>query len=1410
MHGPLSPNSLTTTSLVLRRFNVTKRKTLGALLALALCGAMALSVTVPAVTRATASEDRELSNIYNSEFDERADLSAAASSLGHDIVAEGAVMLKNADNALPLQSGAKISIFGKNSTKYSYASALSSAGFKVNNTLINFYSDNTKSGPGSSTIPQGFDFLTGYEIGETPQSMYTEDVKQSFSDYSDAAIVVIWRNAHEGWDDPRTMRWDPSQERPFSKWTDKLEKVNGARNEDDHYLQLDQNETDLIKMCGENFDKVIVVFNTPSSFETGFLDDPGHYAYHENVKAAFYLGWPSTVTPFAEILKGEINPSGRLTDTWARDFKLDPTWQNFNDYMAEPPLADKGNAYVNLRHYLSDGSVDVWTDDANYVTYNEGIYVGYRYWETRGFTEGNSAYTSSSEQEKASYIDELSGGSKGNKTDYIHGSETTSWDDWYSAHVVYPFGHGLSYTTFSWEIETAEPVGNSELSEDGTITIKVKVKNTGSVAGKDVVELYYTAPYKEGQIEKSHVVLAAFEKTKLLEPQEEQTVTLSLKVRDMASYDYSDANHNSFKGYELDAGTYTIRLMKNSHDEVANVTYNLSEGVKYETSEETGYKIENQFDEVTNYITNDLQQKYLSRNNWEETWPKFNIRLTAPEWVREGLQEWKVRNNIPNRPPEADKDEPYYTEDMPTTGVQSGIILKDLHGLDYDDPLWDQYLDQFTVEQLTELTMDGYYGSGQDYPELGVRRMGNMDGPEGLGHIPGSGSTLPHYGYSSSIVLGSTWNKALAYRFGKMVGEDALWSGGENFGGWYGPAVNIHRSQFAGRNWQYFSEDGYLAGMIAANEVKGAQEKGLPVYVKHFALNNQENDRHGVMTWANEQCMREIYFRPFEIAVKEGKALGLMSSFNRIGVTWAGGCYELLTEVLRNEWGFHGCVVTDAIGDNLAKGDEIIRAGGNLGLAVLHLKYNVGTPTTVSLLREAAKGLLYAQAHSNAMNDYAIGYHPIENFPGGILERGTVGVPYSQNIANAKLNDVLYPNLDDSLITYKENPDSKLPAGLSVSEDGMLTGTPTEECNNYRFKVDATYANYTKTATFTISIVGANGAIVYEAEQDLGSILVDKTADLSVAGATVVKPELDPGEVLPDCTYSLANGSKLPTGLVLSSDGKITGKPTGLAENYTFSVTASAKGYASVTLPFKLNIYRTMTFETAELANGKLGVSYLQKLPAAVTEGEVTYALKSESKLPNGLELTAGGYIVGIPRETVTDQAFTVVATSPYTEPVEREFKITIGLSFNANRLASGKVGESYRARVDTAQGAGEIKYTLAEGSVLPEGLTLSEDGLLTGTPTKAGVYKLIVLASAEGKEGDTITLTLYIEEASTASGGSEIDPPVEADNGCGSFIGPAGAGVFLIGLGAVCSILLAGKHSRRKEDSTGADEQKD
>lgn len=1304
---------------------------------IALCLSLAMLATAIPATFLTAGAEHlttpQFGNYYVSDYDTAEEALEASKATAQEMHEEGIILLKNQNKALPLAEGAKISVLGKNSNnlintvwgsgagthegeEVNWKEAFADEGFVVNPKLVQFYADNSLSGSGRGTPPGNGGVTSGISTGETPVANYTQEVKDSFAEYSDAAFVVISRTGSEGVDLPRTMQWNGSNYQSYGTQT-----VPGARSGDDHYLQLDQNEADLIKMAGDNFDKVIILFNTGTTFECGFLDDPGHYAYHENVVGALWMGYPgrTAIRALPRILKGEVNPSGHTVDNWSRDFKADPSWQNFGNQRVDGRTST-GHTYSNL--------------GAQFIVYQEGIYNGYRYYETRGKDEGTGSWTGVESQ-------------TGNEP--IHGSTTTTWDNWYKAHVVFPFGHGLSYTTFTQEIIDQSITEGSSLREQDTVELTVRVRNTGEVAGKEVVQLYYTSPYTSGGIEKSHVVLGNFEKTGIIQPGEYEDVTISVKVREMASYDYSDANQNGFKGYELDAGTYEIKIMKNAHDVLDSVTYNIASTIKCSTDGTTGNEVVNRFDDVSNYLTDSLGKEYMSRRDFQGTFPQKLINITATDAVKtEHARTHKPTDYSDIDTPDSPwyNDTPIVTETIPEGGK---ILLKDLNGKDYDDPMWDDFLNQLSVSQLKGLVCDGNYASGKNYSEFGIKRFPNENGAGGVywssggewGKVAWSGKFAT---YGSETVTATTWNKDLAYRRGKACGNEMLWAG---IVGFYSPAVNNHRTPFGGRNYEYFSEDGTLGGIMASYQVRGVQECGVYPYVKHFGINDQETNRCGLHSWVNEQTMREITFKPFEICVKEGKTLAIMSALSDVGATWSGGNWNLLTGLLRKEWGFNGNVVTDSYSASWGPADIMIRGGGNMALGIAGLSYQPNSNTTLNCVREMAHGLLYAHANSMAINegDVPTTPPPIQEFNATELSIGMVGLEYTANIATATINSLVAPNATNSDIRYSVAEGSVLPRGLTLSQDGVISGKPRATVNNYKFVINASYGDCVKSAEFTMSIADANGSILYDAKKDLGSVQLNKPCDLSVGGAYIFKPNAAAGEVFPEIKYSLANGSLLPQGLTLSQDGKITGTPTNRVSNYKFSVTASAFGFIDVTEEFTLNVFyaSSVDAETKTLAAGKHGLGYLDTVNFVTSDEAVKYSLKAGSTLPVGLKLTEGGYIVGTPVQAVTNHVFTVVASGDYIETVEREYQITIGIRYALTDLEAAKVGKEYDAVVNFAQGAGDVTYT-AEN--LPEGLEISPDGTITGKPKKAGKYEVTLTASSEGLQGDSVTLTLYVE----------------------------------------------------------------
>ncbi len=875
-----------------------------------------------------------------------------AQAVNLEINKEGIVLLKNDDGALPLAQTEKISVFGKNSVNLVYGGtgsgatdastamtlyqSLEKAGFDYNEKLKDFYEDNGRSGdgrPGSGSIDAEKQTIV---TGETPLSSYTGDMEitaANYADYSDAALVVISRVGGEGNDVPRTTV------------NEKGERAEGAREGyDDHALQLDQNEADLLRaVCEAGFGKVILIVNSSNAMELGFLKEGASYStdkgynydYASGIDGALWIGGPGAngIEALGSVLNGETNPSGRLVDTYAMDFKKDPTWANFGyngafDTDSQPAgnrylvNGQKGNAYEYG------------------VEYEEGIYIGYRYYETRGFTDG---------------------------------------EDWYDANVVYPFGYGLSYTSFEWSIANAGSL-TDDLTKD-TFAVQVEVTNTGDVPGKEVVELYVTVPYTEGGIERAHVVLVGFAKTELLEPGRSETVEIEVDPYDFAAYDYSDANENGHAGYELEGGEYTFHVARNAHDwsNDAMAFTKSCAGETWTADPVTGYAVENLYDDA-----DDTLEAVLSRSDWEGTWP---ATPTAEENAADGDAYHDALSDRTHNNPLAET----YTQ-MPTQATtpprtESGIAnvtLRDLASAPYTDnggeidALWEELLDTIMVSDMISLTANGNFRS----IAINYIRKGETietDGPAGFTNFMLDGLVEDVCSYASECVVGATWNIELVREMGEAVGEESLQGNGAvPYSGWYAPAVNLHRSPFGGRNYEYFSEDSFLSGTLAAAEVAGARSKGVTVYVKHFAVNEQETNRQGVATWLTEQALRELYLKPFEYTVKDGGATGIMSSFNRIGTRWTGGDYRLLTEILRNEWGFRGTVITDfnTIPD-LMNVRQMAYAGGDLDLATTpHNWADTSSAADVTVLRNMTKNILYSYVNSNAMNADIQGYAP--------------------------------------------------------------------------------------------------------------------------------------------------------------------------------------------------------------------------------------------------------------------------------------------------------------------------------------------------------------------------------------------------------------------------------------------------
>ena len=802
--------------------------------------------------------------------------------------------------------------FDTSNNKNLYES-LNDAGFVTNPTLKNFY-ESSQSGPVRTANSSDLDNGDNQKIAtaETPQSKYTDAVKNSYADYSDAALVVITRIGGEGFDLPR---YQGDSE--------------GAVSPDSHYLELDQNEIDLLTAVTDGtFKRVVVVFNTPSSFEATFLKDSAYTAFADKIDAAVWIGFTGSngITALGEILNGDVNPSGRLVDTWAADFTKNPSFVNFGTGC----LPDTTDKYDGGMYY----SVD----------YEEGIYVGYRYYETRGETDG---------------------------------------EDWYNANVVYPFGYGLSYTTFDWTVGDASA---SEIELGTTITVPVTVKNTGSVAGKDVVQLYASAPYTLGGIEKAHKVLVGFAKTKLLQPGESETVTVSFDPYSAASYDYRDANSNGFSGYELEAGEYTLYVSRNAHESEKAIALNLAADVQIGTDPTTDSEVVNRYTDSENFLDSDWQlDTMLSRADWEGTWP---TPQTAQQHAGTDRLYEEIRSEEHNNPTDFDSEEyPWFGEE-PTLTLRDLLPSAEAEGYEpvvsYDDERWEELMMGCDEEEMIALINNGAYHT-LAMESVGLPATIHGDGPSGFTCFMSKEQVNGTCQYVSEPVMASTWNINLMNELGEAIGEEGTIGDkatGQPYSSIYAPGVNIHRSPFGGRCSEYFSEDPFISGMMGAAEVQGIQSRGVLPTVKHFVANEQETHRSigGDLSWLSEQALREIYLKPFEYTVKLGETRGIMTSFNRIGTRWTGGDYRLLTEILRNEWGFNGLVICDfnTIPQYMIP-CMMFYAGGSLDLATQQSAMWTDCDTSDAgdaiVLMRAVKDVMYALVNSNAMNAEVIGYN---------------------------------------------------------------------------------------------------------------------------------------------------------------------------------------------------------------------------------------------------------------------------------------------------------------------------------------------------------------------------------------------------------------------------------------------------
>ena len=890
-------------------------------------------------------ENRDDSAIYyKGDFATEAERLAKGAELVKQVEAEGAALLINETNTLPLASGAKVSLFSTSSVNIVYGGtgsanvdsskcdnlkvALEKAGFEVNKTLWDFYETGAASiysredAGATAQDAAGTDAdTTAYgaaSIVEAPWKIYTEDVINSVGNYGDAAIVVLSRIGGEGAD---------------AYFNHSLEGNHNA-----NYLALNDTEREMMKNIkalkdAGKIEKIIVLINTSNALQLDFLKNNEY-----GVDAAMWIGGVGAtgINAVAEILAGQINPSGSLVDTYYYDNYSTAAMQNFVKTQYEGDLS------------LIPAHADT------YMIYQEGIYVGYKYNETR-------------------YEDYVMG--TGNAGQYAYHDE-----------VAFPFGYGLSYTNYEYS--------NMTMSYDAattTYTFNVTVTNTGDVAGKETVQIYVSSPYTqydiENKVEKASVSLVGFEKTNILKPGQSETLTIEVDGDYVASYDAYGAGT-----YILDAGDYLFTAATDAHDAVNNVlaakgyTPENSAGrmdkagnaglvttwnnPKLDTTtyavSDAGTVIENRLNSSDPNMNDEIEDiVYLTRNDWEGTMPniKNTVKFVLNDYLVQALQDQQYVTD------------PNANATMPTLGAKNGLKLVDMIGLEYDDPKWDKLLDQMTYEDMVSLVADSFHWT---MPIESIQAPGTRDenGPQGLTvALFGSGLGVETTALTSEDVLAATFNKELVYEIGNIVGNDCL---DANVAFLYGPGANTHRTPYGGRNFEYYSEDGVLSSEIGKAEVAGIEDKGVFVVMKHFALNDSEQDRIGLGAWLNEQSAREIYLRAFQGALEESQAggNGVMMAYTRWGAQWSGANEGLVKGILNEEWQCNGLQITDNVLSSLVNGVDGVMGGTTTydSMLVFMLTGKTGfpayenDPVVVNAMREACHHNLYAIANSCGMN----------------------------------------------------------------------------------------------------------------------------------------------------------------------------------------------------------------------------------------------------------------------------------------------------------------------------------------------------------------------------------------------------------------------------------------------------------
>ena len=883
---------------------------------------------------------------YWTDYESEEDLVNNDMAVCRQVEAEGAALLLNKNNALPLAADAKMSLFSQSASDpvltgtgsafmatgdaVSLYAALqdSFAPGCVNQELWKFYK--------TSGYKRVNAALSGgspdqYRINEVPWEKYPEALKATFPQYGDAAIVVLSRSSGEGADLPNSLE----ALRDYMTDGDYLQLCAEERALLDNLMQLKQDGV---------FKKVIVILNSSSTLQLDFIDD-------YDIDALLWVGnlGLNGIPAVADILAGKVNPSGRIVDTFQKDNHAAPAMQNYDAY----PYTNA--AELGLAAAQNNNALGIDKCNQNYVVYQEGIYVGYRYFETR-------------------YEDYVLG--RGNAGDYD-----------YDKLVAFPFGSGLSYTTFDYS--------DFKITDQGsTILAEVDVTNTGKVDGKHTVQIYFQSPYTQYDIdngvEKAAVELCGFDKKEIAAGKTEH-FAIEIRKDDLTSYD-----SNLAKTYIMDAGDYYFTVASDAHNAVNNIlvakgadtarmsgtgdvaltaTWTLDEmdTITYAVSAYTGNAITNLFEDadLNKYAGAEGQTvTYLSRNDWQGTFPTTqSLRVTDAMWA-DGLT-----HNAEERTAIVEKMKTLYWQGatLPESGTGGALKAIDFVETRYEDSAWDKLVSQISYGDMLNTIYNGAYNT-HVLPAINLPATMEADGPTGYTKSLMGGSS--GMAFTSEDVIAATYSREIACLVGKCMAEDMLHSNqnsdSTSVAGIYAPGLNIHRSQYLGRHNEYYSEDGWLSGEIAASQVQGIRSKGVLAFAKHFALNDQEQGRYGISVWANEQSIREVYLEAFEGAIRGG-AMNVMTSFNRIGVVWSGAHYGLMTGILRDEWGMKGAAITDMSMNAkwmdyrmgvLAGQDIWCGQKGSMGT----LDGSENDPAIASAVHNAMKNIVYSVTRTNAMN----------------------------------------------------------------------------------------------------------------------------------------------------------------------------------------------------------------------------------------------------------------------------------------------------------------------------------------------------------------------------------------------------------------------------------------------------------